>query len=117
MILLDYMLPPKEQTHITENYVSSPPALTIFDEAGRLFTLAMEFDNNAPRGEYAFRVLADGKLAQFKTSFEDQGPQTLSYNGDGTVNYIDVTTSDGTYRQTFTYTSGKVTGISLWVKQ
>ena len=61
MIVLPYMLRPGEQTHITESYVSSPPALTIFDERGDLFTLAMEFDNNSPRGEYAFGVLVNGR--------------------------------------------------------
>lgn len=60
MIVLPYMRRPQEQTHITESYVSSPPALTIFDERGDLFTLAMEFDNHAPRGEYAFQVLRNG---------------------------------------------------------
>jgi hypothetical protein len=48
----------------------------------------------------------------------DQMPQDLAYNGDGTINYIQVTHVSGRiYRQTFTYTSGKVTNISAWVKQ
>jgi hypothetical protein len=54
----------------------------------------------------------------------DTLPQTLAYNGDGTVNYIQVTVPGipgaydaAVYRQTFTYTSGKITGISTWVRQ
>lgn len=51
-------------------------------------------------------------------------PQTLSYNADGTLAYIQVTIpaisgsyAGGTYRQTFSYTAGVLTGISNWVKQ
>lgn len=54
----------------------------------------------------------------------DDLPQVLNYNGDGTLNYIEVTVPaipgsypGGTFRRTFTYTSGKVTGISSWTKQ
>lgn len=54
-----YMLPTREQTHITEPYVSSPPALVIVDEAGAVWTLGMTF-GPAPRGEYAFAVLRNG---------------------------------------------------------
>lgn len=43
--------------------------------------------------------------------------QTLNYNADGTLNYVQVVTGGNTYRQTMTYTSGKITGISAWVKQ
>lgn len=42
--------------------------------------------------------------------------QTLSWNGDGTIAYAEVTLGD-VYRQTYTYTTGKLTGISKWVKQ
>jgi hypothetical protein len=62
MIILDYMMRPKVQTHITEHYVSSPPALTIFDERGDVFTLANEEERpDAPRGEFAFMVLVNGR--------------------------------------------------------
>lgn len=43
--------------------------------------------------------------------------QVLSYNPDGTLNYIQVVYQGKTYRQTYTYTSGNLTGISRWVKQ
>lgn len=47
----------------------------------------------------------------------DNYAQTYSYNADGTLNYIAVTVSGKTYRQTMTYTSGVLTGVSNWVKQ
>lgn len=55
-----YMLPPREQTHITESYVASPPALIIVDEAGMVWTLGEEF-YPGPKGEFAFPVLMNGR--------------------------------------------------------
>lgn len=49
-----------EQTFVTENYVSSPPALWIIDEAGGCWTLGFN-KGEAPRGEFAFNVLLDGR--------------------------------------------------------
>lgn len=45
--------------------------------------------------------------------------QTLTYNGDGNLETVTVGPDrDGnSFRQTLTYTAGKVTGISAWVKQ
>ena len=61
-IILPYMLQPKEQTHVTESYVSSPPALTIFDETGAVWTLGNMTAprGRSPNGEYAFNVLRNG---------------------------------------------------------
>lgn len=57
-----YMLRPKEQTHITESYVSTPPALVIVDERGEVWTLGDQFArmSDAPGGEFAFNVLRSG---------------------------------------------------------
>jgi hypothetical protein len=58
-MIYDYMYKPKQQTHITEEYVSSPPALHIFDEKGHVFTLATDEPPQpdlAARGEYTFAV-------------------------------------------------------------
>lgn len=60
VINLSYMLPQLEQTHITENYVSSPPALIIVDEANNVFTLGFQ-QMAGPRGEYGFPVLINGQ--------------------------------------------------------
>jgi hypothetical protein len=52
-----------EQTFVTENYVSSPPALIVVNEKGEVFTLGFQrgqiFDG--PRGEYCFDILKDGE--------------------------------------------------------
>jgi len=58
-IILPYMVRPGEQQHITESYVSVPPALTITDETGAIWTLGFRF-GEAPRGEFAFNVLRNG---------------------------------------------------------
>ena len=54
------MLPAAQQTHITENYVSSPPALVIVDETGAVWTLGMQM-LPGPRGEYGFPILRNGQ--------------------------------------------------------
>jgi hypothetical protein len=59
VIIQPYMLPPKEQFHLTESYVSSPPALTIFDETGAVWCLGNDMQPG-PFGEYAFSVLRNG---------------------------------------------------------
>jgi len=51
-----------EQQHITESYVSVPPALMITDERGAVWTLGFMTQPRwkAPNGEYAFDVLRNG---------------------------------------------------------
>ena len=63
-MIYPYMLKPKEHTFITEEYVSSPPALWIYDERGDVFTLGTDrgirmFDD--PRGEFSFGVMRNGQ--------------------------------------------------------
>jgi hypothetical protein len=43
--------------------------------------------------------------------------QSIARNADGSVSYVEVVSGGSTYRQTLTYTSGAVTGVSAWVKQ
>lgn len=62
-----------------------------------------------PAGHY------DSTLKQFVPI--DDLPQTFVYNGDGTLNYVEATDGTSTWRQTLSYTAGKLTGISGWVKQ
>lgn len=50
-----------EQQHITDDYVSSPPALTIVDERGDVWVLGFTEAHEAPRGEFAFQVLRNGR--------------------------------------------------------
>lgn len=52
----------------------------------------------------------------------DSLAQDFSYDLDGNLEYIQVQVPDGEgalepYRQTFTYTDGKLTAVSEWVKQ
>jgi hypothetical protein len=56
---ISFMLPQAEQTHVTENYVSSPPALIVVDEANNVFTLGFQ-QMAGPRGEYGFPVCVNG---------------------------------------------------------
>lgn len=48
---------------------------------------------------------------------KNNGVYTLSYNGDGQLQYLDITIGATTWRKTLSYTSGRLTGISGWVKQ
>lgn len=58
-LILPFMAPVGPQQHETESYVSVPPALTITDETGAIWTLGFRV-GAAPRGEFAFNVLRNG---------------------------------------------------------
>ena len=60
--ILPFMVVQGQQVHITENYVSVPPALTITDSVGAVWTLGFKTAPKelSPDGEYAFNVLRDG---------------------------------------------------------
>lgn len=47
----------------------------------------------------------------------DDLDQSLAYNADGSLNYIEVVFRGTTYRQKYTYNAGQLVGISRWVKQ
>lgn len=81
-----YMQRPAEQTHITESYVSSPPALLIVDERGDVFTLGETFaqEPNAPRGEFAFNVLVSGKdCGEFASRIERRNGRIRIFSRQG----------------------------------
>lgn len=46
----------------------------------------------------------------------DDFAQTLTYNGDNTLATMSFTDGTNTWTQTFTYTTGNLTGVSKWVK-
>lgn len=46
----------------------------------------------------------------------DNYAHTLAYNTDGTLATDSFTDGTNTWTQTYSYTSGKLTGISVWVK-
>jgi hypothetical protein len=47
----------------------------------------------------------------------DDGNDTIAYNADGTISTITRAVGSATWVQTYTYTIGKLTNISGWVKQ
>jgi hypothetical protein len=85
MIILPYMVPSGPQLHVTEDYVSSPPALTITDERGDLWVLGIPIERErAPRGEYAFDVLRNGVPTGDKASrIERRGGRIRIFTEDG----------------------------------
>ena len=73
-MMLPYMRLQGEQTYITEEYVSSPPALVIIDDYGAVWALGLNMAAptdamkeryqtrwDAPNGEFAFDVLRNGQ--------------------------------------------------------
>jgi hypothetical protein len=60
--------------------------------------------------------IADATASDGSTLDLDSLPTTIVWDGDE-IDYIQVTSGGNTYRQTYTYTAGKVTAISAWVKQ
>lgn len=55
---MGYFVRKGEQQHITENYVCTPPALTITDSLGAVWALG--FNTVLSRGEFAYDVLRNG---------------------------------------------------------
>jgi hypothetical protein len=81
--VLGYMLKPKEQTHITEAYVSSPPAALIVDERGDVFTLGFQY-GAGPGGEFAFNVLRNGvDCGEFASRIERRNGKIRIFSAQG----------------------------------
>jgi hypothetical protein len=61
MRIEQYMRKPTEQTFITEEYVSSPPAAWIHNEWGDVFSLSTELgrQDEWPGGHFGWMVLVD----------------------------------------------------------
>lgn len=77
------MTPRGEQTHITEAYVSSPPALVIVDERGDVWTLGTEY-GYGPRGEFAFNVLCNGQnTGEFASRIERRAGKIRIFGAQG----------------------------------
>lgn len=49
--------------------------------------------------------------------YPESWPHIYAHNADGKINYDSITDGTNTWRQTYSYTSGKLTGVSAWVKQ
>jgi hypothetical protein len=81
-----FMKPQGEQQHITENYVSVPPALTITDEGGNIWTLGFEMASKrqSPDGEFAFDVLRNGiDTGEVASRIERRGGKIKIFTCDG----------------------------------
>ncbi len=79
----EYMRRPKEQTHITESYVSSPPALIVVDTNGDVFTLGNKMVLG-PRGEFAFNILKNGdETGEMGSRIERRGGKIRVFTASG----------------------------------
>ena len=85
-IIYPYMLPPQEQKHITENYVSVPPALHITDEGGNVWTLGFTTapKEMSPDGEFAFPVLCNGhRIGEIASRIERRNGKIRAFTKNG----------------------------------
>lgn len=83
---LSFMVRHGEQTHITESYVSSPPALTLIDERGDLWCLGFTAapHGKVPGGEFAYDVLRNGEpTGEFASRIERRGGRIRIFTADG----------------------------------
>ena len=83
MKLQPFMVRRCRQTHVTENYVSSPPALTITDEAGDLWCLGFG-GGRVQGGEFAYNVLRNGvETGEMANRIERRGGRITIFTAGG----------------------------------
>jgi hypothetical protein len=85
-ILFPWMKLQGEQKHITEHYVSSPPALHITDERGDVFVLGFSTGQRwqSPDGEFAFNVLRNGhETGEIASRIERRNQRIRIFTRDG----------------------------------
>jgi len=71
------------QTHVTESYVSSPPALTITDERGDLWCLGFN-GGRVQGGEFSYGVLRNGvDTGEMANRIERRGGRIRIFTSDG----------------------------------
>jgi len=81
--MLSFMVRLGEQTHITESYVSSPPALTISDERGDLWCLGFK-GGRIEGGEFAYNVLRNGiETGELANRIERRGGKIRIFTATG----------------------------------
>ena len=68
-------------------------------------------------GALHVKLVGEGAIAADGALIDLSGAMTIAYNGDNTIQYIEVEQDGTTYRQTFSYTSGNLTGLSEWEAQ
>ena len=83
-----------EQQFLTENYVSVPPALTILDEQGAVWTLGFNAAprGKSPNGEFAFDVLRNGMdTGEIASRIERRGGRIKIFTRDRWKSWTGVT--------------------------
>lgn len=86
LALYPFMRRQGEQNHVTESYVSVPPALTIIDELGAIWTIGFQTAPRAktPDGEYAYDVLRNGAwTGEFASRIERRAGRIRIFTADG----------------------------------
>ncbi len=84
--LQPFMVRHGAQTHITEAYVSSPPALTLTDERGDLWCLGFHGapHGEVPGGEFAYNVLRNGvEVGEFASRIERRAGRIRIFTANG----------------------------------
>ena len=83
MNIQQFMVRQGPQTHVTEDYVSSPPALTIIDERGDLWCLGFT-GGRVSGGEFAYNVLRNGtETGEMANRIERRGGRIAIFTADG----------------------------------
>ena len=88
--LLPFAIPKEEQVHVSESYVSVPPALIITDERNDVWTLGFMTAprSKTPEGEFAFDVLRNGKwCGEVASRIEKRSGRVRIFTADGWKNW------------------------------
>lgn len=86
MKIQQFMVRQGPQLHITEPYVSSPPALTLTDERGDLWCLGFTRapHGRVPGGEFAYNVLKNGEeTGEFASRIERRAGRIRIFTKEG----------------------------------
>lgn len=65
----------------------------------------------ANKEDAMFRLIG---ISDLQAIIEVEGSQVITYNADGTVNFITLTLRGATYRKTYSYAAGQVATVSVW---
>jgi hypothetical protein len=83
---LSFMTRQGEQMHITEAYVSSPPALVLTDPIGDVWCIGFNQapHGRVPSGEFAYNVLRNGlETGEFASRIEMRNRRIRIFTADG----------------------------------
>jgi len=83
--LFPFMRRRGEQTHVTEAYVSIPPALHITDSEGAIWTLGFDYnERDWTVGRWEYDVVRNGvKTGEFARSVEFRSGRVIIFGSDG----------------------------------